>query len=138
MQLVEEGAAKVCGRDAEGRVHEAEARFEMEREEAAEGVGFREIGGGPVVAKRSVASTRDATDVAETQRIDKCGGRKCPGTSFRPSRDAKFVVAQRVGDSDEVVCPAGVRARLLRAGLPHAGPVDTEEAEPMFHCGAGE
>ena len=122
------------GGDADRRVHEAKAGFEMQGEKSAERVGLGQAIRRPVVAERAVASTRDAADVAQPSGIDISRSRKRPRAALRPARHAEFAIAQRVGDRRQVVGPAGIAASLLRAGLSDPRTVDADEAQPVLRC----
>ena len=97
-QLLGETSAEVFGGDAKRGVHQAEARFKMQREKTAHRIGFGKVLRRPIVTECSVAATGDAADVAQSKRIDISGCRKRPWAAFRPSCHAKGVVAQGVGD----------------------------------------
>ena len=69
-QSFDVGPVEVFGGDAKGRVHEAEARLKMQGEEPPQRVDLRKMIRCPVVTKCSVASPRDAADVAQSNGVD--------------------------------------------------------------------
>src|SRR5262245_31330417 len=127
-QFFDVGPAEVLGGYAKGRVHEAEARFKMQGEEPPQRIDFRKVIRCPVVTKCSVASTRDAADVAQSKGVNVSSCRKCPGATLRPACHSEFVVSQRVGDRYQVVSPARVGACFLGTGLSYTRSVYANES----------
>ena len=127
-QLLDVGPAEMFGGYANGRVHQAEARFEMQCEKSPQRIDFRKVIRSPVVSKCSVASTRDAADVAQSKGINVGSCRKCPWATLRPACHSEFVVSQRVGDRCQVVGPVRVGACSLGTGLPYPGSIYAYES----------
>src|SRR5258707_2660535 len=69
-RLFDEGSAEVFGGDAEARVHEAKGGFETLRQSSPQRVDFGKVFRCPVVTEWSVASRRDAADVAQSKGIN--------------------------------------------------------------------
>jgi hypothetical protein len=110
-------------------VHQLEARPKVQREEAAECVGLRQLLGRPVRSKRAVGTTCDAGDVHQPRWVEVGRRRERPWPALGPARHRERRRAERVGHCLQVGRPAGERPVPLRIRFSLARPVDTDEAQ---------
>ena len=89
--LLDEAFAEVLRGETERRVHEAEAGCEAQCESSAQRVDLGQVFRCGVVAECSVASRRDAADVAQSTRVDVGGRGECPWATLRPAGHSEFV-----------------------------------------------